>query len=399
MKEGKQRQAEHAQRLKQLGLRQIAVWVSDTESWMVAQASTGAKADRLDMADDYIAGLVDRSRQALVDSFLAVPGKMALFETEKDERRKAIGVKVFAFRTLPVLATQIMTADTTWRELADAHPLLEQTTTLGHYHWDTPSFRAACDALELDPDIGRPRFRPPYETLAEELLHGVAARFDEKPDEGHPLGFTTEIMLDVLDLMRADLRPSPSLLNRARRHWPKINQARLPRPEELTRLVSTDELLHISSEQHLVNDDVGMQHAVIDFLPSRHGAGYSATISGFFGEYEADGWVAGAYADLRGIAVEPDSERLEGSAWLRVVRRRLPEQGVIFIPREKVADYLETEGVFWIDRWGGTGRWRDARTPSWGERLMWRLKPPPLLVDRELALRELARRGSTGAAA
>jgi hypothetical protein len=30
---------------------------------------------------------------------------------------------------------------------------------------------------------------------------------------------------------------------------------------------------------------------------------------------------------------------------------------------------------------------------------MWRLKPPPLLVDRELALRELARRGSTGAAA
>jgi len=97
--------------------------------------------------------------------------------------------------------------------------------------------------------------------------------------------------------------------------------------------------------------------------------------------------------------VEPDPEHLEGSAWLRVLRRRLPEQGVIFIPREKVADYLETEGVFWIDRWGGTGRWRDARTPSWGERLMWRLKPPPLLVDRELALRELARRGSTGAAA
>lgn len=97
--------------------------------------------------------------------------------------------------------------------------------------------------------------------------------------------------------------------------------------------------------------------------------------------------------------MEPDPERLADSAWLRVVRRRLPEQGVIFIPQAKVDDYLETEGAYWIDRWGGTGKWRDARTPSWGERLLWRLKPPPLLVDRELALRELARRGGQGAAA
>ncbi len=399
MKEGRQRQAEHTQRLKQLGLRQVAVWVSDTESWMIAQASAGAKADRLDNADEYIAGLVDRSRQAAVDSFLAVPGKMALFETERDGQRKAMGVKLIAFRTLPVLVTQAMTAGTTWRELADAHPLLEQTTSLGHYHWDTPSFRMACRALGLEHDTGRPRFRPPYETLAEELLHSTAARFDEEPDEWHPIGFTAEVMLDVLNLMRADLRPNPSLLNHIRQHWPKVDRARLPQVDALTRLIGTDELLHISTEQHLVNDDIGMQHTVIDFLPSRHGAGYSATISGFFGEYDADGWVADAYADLHGVAVEPGPERLADSAWLRVVRRRLLEQGVIFIPQAKVDDYLETEGAYWIDRWGGTAKWRDVRTPSWGERLMWRLKPPPLLVDRELALRELARRGGQGAAA
>jgi hypothetical protein len=393
MKEGKQRQAEHAQRLREVGLRQIAVWVSDTESWMVAQASAGAKADRLETADHYIAGLVDSSRQALVDSFMSVAGKMALFETVRDGQRKAIGVKVIPFRTLPVIATQIMTTDTAFRELADAHPLLDRITTIGRHHWDTPSFRDLCADMGLDPDAGRPHFRPPYEDLAEAVLHGAAARFDEQPQDWHPLGFTTEVMLDVLDLMRADLRPNPSLLNRVQERWPKIDTGRLPQGKELARLMHGDELLRISVEQHLINDDIGMQHATVEFLPSRHGAGGTATISGFWGEYDAEGWVAGAYGEVHGIAVEPEPERLEAFAWLRTVRRRLPEQGVIFIPREKVRDYLDTEGVYWMDRWGDTGGRPGVRIPSWGERMLWRLKPPPLLVDRELALRELARRG------
>lgn len=393
MKEGKQRQAEHANRLKEVGLRQVAVWVSDTESWMVAQASAGAKADRLETADHYIAGLVDRSRQALVDSFMTVDGKVALFETERDNQRKSIGVKVIPFRTLPVMATQILTADTSFRELADAHPLLDRMTTLGQYHWDTSSFRALCADMALDPDQGRPLFRAPYEELTEALLRGAAERFNEEPQDFHPLGLTTEIMLDVLDLMRADLRPNPSLLDRARRRWTEIDPARLHQGREVARLVFSDELLRVSAYQQFANEQIGMQFATIDFLPSRHGAGYCASIYGFYGEYEADGWVSGPYDDLHGIAVEPDAEALDSSAWLRVVRCRLAEQGIIFIPQNKVRDYLNTEGAYWIDRWGGTHRWRQARTPSLGERLLWRLKPPPLLVDRELAVRELARRG------
>ena len=394
MKEGRQRQAEHAQRLKDVGLRQVAVWVSDTESWMIAQASAGAKADRLELADDYIAGLVNRSRQALVDSFMGVAGKVALFETQREAQRKAIGVKVIAFRTLPIFCTRIMTPDTSFRELAEAHPLLDRITTLGPYHWDTPAYRALCADMALDPDQGRPRFRPPHEALAEELLHTAAVRFHEEAHEGRAIGDTTEIMLDVLELMRADLRPSPALLDATRRRWSEINPAHLPQGNEVARLVFSDTLLRVSTDQQFANDKVGMQRATIDFLPSRHGAGFSGSIYGFYGEYEADGWVAGAYDDLHGIAVEPDAEALASSAWLRVVRRRLAEQGIIFIPQSKVQDYLDSEGAYWIDRAGGTHRWRQARTPTFGERLLWRLKPP-LLVDRELALRELARRGKT----
>jgi len=36
---------------------------------------------------------------------------------------------------------------------------------------------------------------------------------------------------------------------------------------------------------------------------------------------------------------------------------------------------------------------RQARVPLFGQRLLWYLKPQPLLIDRELPLRELAWRG------
>ena len=90
MKSGKERQAEHTTRLKFLGLRQVAVWVSDTESWLVNQASAGAKADRLMTAHEYMGRLVDRSRKEMLDTFLADGGTMAVFEIERDGRRTTL---------------------------------------------------------------------------------------------------------------------------------------------------------------------------------------------------------------------------------------------------------------------------------------------------------------------
>lgn len=140
-----------------------------------------------------------------------------------------------------------------------------------------------------------------------------------------------------------------------------------------------------------------MQSASIEFLPCRDGGGYSATVSGFWGDYDVEGWVAGAYGNLHGIAVEPEAKCLDRSEWLRVVRRRLPEQGVLFIPRENVQTYLDTEGAYWIDRWGGRnrwpgiGRWHQARKPSFAERLLWHWKPPSMPVDGELMLQDIVR--------
>ncbi len=140
-----------------------------------------------------------------------------------------------------------------------------------------------------------------------------------------------------------------------------------------------------------------MQSASIEFLPCRYGGGYLVTISGFWGDYDAEGWVAGAYENLHGIAVEPEARCLECSGWLRVVRRRLPEQGVVFIPRENVQTYLDTEGAYWVNTWGrtgrwpGVGRWHQIRKPSFGERLLWHWKPPSMPVERELMLQDVMR--------
>ena len=390
MKAEGQRPAKHARRGKEVGLHQVAVWAAGTRTWMITHASLGAGAGCLDVADDCTDSPEDCARQELVAFFLEGADKVALFETVWDTQRKAIAVKVVAFRTLPVFVTQAMTADTRFEELAAAHALLSQINTCGPYHWDTPVYQAMCAEMGLDPDQHRPRFRPPYEALAEALLHAAAADFGQAAAEGRAMRQSTETMLDVLDLMRADRRPDPSVLGYLRKHWREIDPADLPRGREIARLVFSDELLRVEARSKA--DTVGIPLATIDFLPSRYGAGCCVSIYGFHGAHEADGWNP-RYGDaLRGIAVEPGAEALASSAWLGVVYRRLAGQGVVFIPPRRVKDYLDTEGVYWIDRWGGTQVWRQARTPGFGERLLWRLKRPPLLVDRELARRGTGKR-------
>jgi len=92
---------------------------------------------------------------------------------------------------------------------------------------------------------------------------------------------------------------------------------------------------------------------------------------------------------LHGLAVEPDPDELVLSSWLRVVRRRLQQQGVLFIQREDVQAYLDSEGYYWFARHGGTShhRWANrVRTPTAGELLSWSLVQPPLPMDWRLTL-------------
>lgn len=280
----------------------------------------------------------------------------------------------------------ITTPATKYRDVAEAHPQLKDVLALHSYHWDTPAYRGLCYVLGLDPDCGRPVFRSLYEESAKRLLQAANTRFTEKPAERHANGKTTETMLHILDLMRADLRPDPSMLDNARRNWPDIDEAALPDADELKRLVFGDALLDISAEQHRSNGPLPyMTIASIQFLPSRFGTGFRASLYGHHGDYASDGWVDGDYGSLRGIAMEPDPADLEASSWLKVVRRRLGMQGVIFLPRSQLQHYLDTEGVFWLGNLPRSAFRLEMRAVSWFERSLWRLKRPPLPLDDRLA--------------
>jgi len=175
-------------------------------------------------------------------------------------------------------------------------------------------------------------------------------------------------------------RPLPGLLGR---HGP-----RPPAPRwELIELVNSDELLDTAGLDAGVVRPREMPATGLTFLPSRHGSGYTATISGYWGQHEPDGWVPEGYGDLRGIAIEPDRDALAGQAWLRAVVRRLRGQGVLFLSMAKARAYLAgNEAAYWTWRAGGTPLSMFVRRAAPWQRLLWRVLPR----DRELA----ARRGA-----
>lgn len=373
------------QRSKLLGARHVATWMPGDGGWQLARLAPGRGKDRLMTAAEYVAALPNRRRDGLTGPFLDCTGTMAVFELRRDSVRHALGVKVIPFRTTPTLHPEVLTEGVERHTFNAAHPVLARKEGFSRYGWDTPRYREICAEMGLDPDEGRPRYRAAYAGIAGELERWVGEVFTNGVDLRSPAGEAKRAAFDLLDLMRADRPCDPSLLDALRRYWVRVDPGRMPRYGELDWLIETEALLHGGGEWR----PAGMPFASVDFLPSRYGSGYSASIYGFYGQHEADGWVPADYGRLRGIAIEPDAEALHAQTWLRVAVRRLRGQGVLFLTRAEARAYLASdEAAYWVWQEGGTMKWRhDVRAPSHAERLRWRVLPPELPLDRELMLR------------
>ena len=123
----------------------------------------------------------------------------------------------------------------------------------------------------------------------------------------------------------------------------------------------------------------------IEFLPSTYGTGFLASIYGWYGEHDPDGWVPGLYDGLRGVAVLPPPEELKRSSWKRTVIERLRTNGVLFLNHEQAEKYEAGEGTYWLWKHGLRHEIDTAR------RVIWTIKKPAMPVnDRATELAQAA---------
>jgi hypothetical protein len=220
---------------------EIAVWSRWSKRWHAAVVNKGARSRGMVRSAAYFAGLKNRSTSSGQNLFVGGEGSMAVFEARRGWRRQVVGVKVLPFRSTTTLVAWPLTRDTTVKQVAEAHPVLALVGKLGNYHWDTPAFRDACVAMSLPPDEGRPIFRARYKALADALMVEQGTR----PLAAERYLPVAAVLVDLLDLMREDLRPNPVVLDRVMRSWPEVASDGVPFAEEITTLLGSDELLRI----------------------------------------------------------------------------------------------------------------------------------------------------------
>jgi hypothetical protein len=412
------RQARYAQRLTGLGLVQVSAWVPEEQRWAVSRVAESARVDAAGLAADYVTALVGRAEREMADSFMESGGsKIAYFHQDRDGMRKIVGVKIIPWRCTPVLIPYALTPDTNPREVANALPTLDEVWRLRNYSWETPDYRRLCIKLEIDPDEGRPRFIGKYERLGEKLVEWVSDRFSKSEERwehepadkpgGENLSRLRRLsavnaVCDFVDLLRVDGHPTPTLLDEVRHEFHDLPHGMLhPYDDILRQMANCEELLEHGrvlvrqGKQPATEFEGGPRSGgtAVEFLPSRYGLGYIASIYNS-PHGDEDGWKKSSYGHLRGVALEPTPEELARSSWLTIVVRRLKAQGVLFMTREQAQTYLNTEAPYWVygrSRYFGHCRLPEGltiREPSWGERQWWRMKRPPMSVNGELVRRE-----------
>lgn len=290
-------------------------------------------------------------------------GLVAVFENEGKTLR--YGVTVYPYRHsafLLVIDLTVKAGEFSRLDLAyGIAPDLDAVLNLSPYSWDTPEYQELCERLGLNPDHRRPKYRLAYKELADRIVAEIGKDCNADWDT---LG-RKNFWYDFLDLIRADQRPDTSLFERVKRDAIDFEDA--PFADEIA--VVLDEMEDAKLPQ------TPQTFAVVHFLPSAFGTGFNSSLISREGEgCEPDGWHTKLYQGLGGIALDFETN----TQWLKTVRRRLVEQGVILVPRRMAEVYMQTEGTYWLWANGGFTMFHqiEVRDPTSWEEFIWRCRKP-----------------------
>jgi len=313
-----------------LSTRFVATWPDDCSGWQIERHSAEGGGLPHVSAEEYFAGLPNPLPSPAMASFLACPGPLAAFELDCDGQRKAVGVKLVAHGINPVFVRQTLTASTLPQELDAAHPVFARQAGLVTYHWGTPGFLDLCEVLGLDPQAARPRFRPGWEELAEELLRwSCTVAHSAGGSWQSPQGEVRIAVSDLLSMMRVEARPTLRQLDALRERWEMMDRNGIPRFGELDALVHSDALLDPADPGAAGHRDPPLLG--LDLLPSRYGPGCQTSIKGYRGPVPPAGWPDPDDAELRGIAIAPGGNTVWEQPWLRDAMQGLRGQGMVLL--------------------------------------------------------------------
>ncbi len=111
---------------------------------------------------------------------------------------------------------------------------------------------------------------------------------------------------------------------------------------------------------------------IIDFLPSRFGTGFKASVT----LDETTNGISEIAKGLHGFAALPSDRVMKRDYWMPFAVAGLREQGVVFLPPDEIEAYMQRDGAYWAHY--GNGSSFPARVPHKQELKYWKREEPRL---------------------
>lgn len=378
----RQRQADLRKKLHDQGFINIRLVVAEPASAPIERITQATADLYLKRPFEITDESFDEHQQDLLASFLQ-SGAPQMVEF-KINGVGSMGIKMIPWRSTPVICHFPLNGISNNKTFYDQFPILSRISKFNHYHWRTPEYIEICADLGIDPFHGAPEFNIDYEAMAWSLLDWDNEGLSKFEKDGHIYYKIRNLLYDILDLMRTDKRKNitsspPQILRNIMEIYDDMESRSFPYLKDIISILQNPAQLNISDAKSNIA-------AEITFLPSPFGVGYRASIDGWYGKHEPDGWVHEGNSRLHGVALLPSEERLQSQPWLKVVVERLRAQGVIFLSAEQADRYRDGEGAYWLWRHG----WSGAASPT--RRVLWSIRKPLTPIgDKSIELADAAR--------